>query len=89
MPLTVVSGVGRGMGVFDGDGDRRRGRGSFGSKCGASNCNQWGLCGVVILCRQGGHTAVPKLLRDLFLFSAAGQINFNLISVSVSTCILI
>jgi len=29
----VVSGVGRNMGVLDGDGDRRRGRGSFGSKC--------------------------------------------------------
>jgi len=26
--------------------DRRRGRDSFGGKCGASLCNQWGLCCV-------------------------------------------
>jgi len=30
MPFGVVSGVGLGMGVLDFDGDRRRGRGSFG-----------------------------------------------------------
>ena len=30
MPFQVVSGVGRGMGVLDGSGDRRRERGSFG-----------------------------------------------------------
>jgi len=53
MPFGVVSGVGRGMGILDGDGDRRRERGSFGSKCGPSHCNQRGLCGVVILCREG------------------------------------
>jgi len=35
--------VGRGMGVLNGGGDCRRGRGSFGSKCGASHCNQWGI----------------------------------------------
>jgi len=42
MPFGVVSGVGRGMGVLDRGGYRRRGSGSFGSKCGASHCNQWG-----------------------------------------------
>jgi len=26
--------------------------GQFGGKCVASHCNQWGLCGVVILCRE-------------------------------------
>jgi len=31
MPFGVVSGVGRGMGVFDGSGDRRTGRDSFGT----------------------------------------------------------
>ena len=36
----VVSGIGRGMGVLDGGGDRRRGMGSFGGKCGESHCNQ-------------------------------------------------
>jgi len=30
MPFRVVSGVGRGMGVLDEHGDRRRGMGSFG-----------------------------------------------------------
>ena len=41
MPFGVVSGVSRGIGVLDGSGDRRRGRGSFGGKYGASHCNQW------------------------------------------------
>ena len=44
MPFGVVRGVGRGMGVLDGGGDRRRGKGSSGGKYGASHCNQWGLC---------------------------------------------
>jgi len=30
MPFGLVSGVSRGMGILDGGGDRRRGRGSFG-----------------------------------------------------------
>ena len=30
MPFGMVSGIGRGMGVLDGGGDRRRGTGSFG-----------------------------------------------------------
>jgi len=34
VPFGVKSGVGRGIGVLDGDGDRRRGRDSFGGKCG-------------------------------------------------------
>jgi len=40
MPFEVVSGVGRGMGVLDGDEDRRRGRGRFRGKCGTSHRNQ-------------------------------------------------
>jgi len=32
MPFRVMSGVGRGMGVLDGDGDRRRERDSFEGK---------------------------------------------------------
>jgi len=32
MPFGVVSGVSRGIAVLDGDGDRRRGRGSLGVK---------------------------------------------------------
>jgi len=45
VPFGVVNGVGRGMGVLDGD--HRMGRGSFEGKCGTSHCNQWGLGGVV------------------------------------------
>jgi len=40
MPFGVVSGVGRWMGVLNAGGDRRKGRGSFGGKCGASHCNR-------------------------------------------------
>jgi len=36
MPFGVVSGVGRGMDILDGDEDRRKRRGSFGGKCGHS-----------------------------------------------------
>jgi len=44
MLFGTVSGVGRGMDVLDeGDGDRRRGRGSFGGEFWASYCNQWGF----------------------------------------------
>jgi len=35
MPFGVVRGVGRGMGVLDGGGDRRRERASFGGEFGA------------------------------------------------------
>jgi len=41
MPFGVVSGVGRGMGVFNGGGNRRRGRDSFRGKCGASDVTNW------------------------------------------------
>jgi len=40
MSFRVVSGVGRGRGVLDRGGDRRRGRGTFGSEFGTSHCNQ-------------------------------------------------
>jgi len=40
-------------------GDRRRERGSFGGKCGASHCNQWGFCGLVVLCREGWRRGSP------------------------------
>jgi len=39
MPFGLVSGVGRGMGVLDGSGDRRRGMDSFVGEFGASHCN--------------------------------------------------
>jgi len=50
MPIGMESGVSRGMGVLDGwpGGDRRREMGSFKGEFGASHCNQWGLCCVVV-----------------------------------------
>jgi len=65
MPFGAVSGVSQVMGILDGGGCHRRGRGSFGGKCGASHCNQWGLCGVVIFRREGwrcGSSQIPFLL---------------------------
>jgi len=41
MPFRVVSGVGRVIGVLDGV-EIVEGRGSFGGKCMAFDCNQWG-----------------------------------------------
>jgi len=43
MPFGVVSGVGRGMGVLDGSGDRQMERGSLGVNVGLAL-----LCGCVI-----------------------------------------
>jgi len=40
-------------GVLDEGEDHRKGRGSFGGNCRASYRNHRGLCGVVILCREG------------------------------------
>ena len=49
MPFGVVSGVSQGMGVLDVGGDHQReGRVSFGGKYGASHCNRWGLCCIVM-----------------------------------------
>ena len=59
MPFRVVSGIGRGMGVIlVGSGYCRRGRGSFWGEFGASHCNQWGLCCIVMRERR----SLPKLL---------------------------
>jgi len=50
-----------GLSILDGSGDRRRGRGSFVGKCGASHCNQSGLGGM------SGDAAFSKLLWDFLL----------------------
>jgi len=57
MPFPVVSGVGRGMGVLDKGGDRRRGRGSSVGEFGTSNYNQ-----------LGRRRALPKLLWGGLIF---------------------
>jgi len=62
----VVSGVSRGMDELDGGGDRQRGRGSSGSKCGGSHCNQWGLAHFSAI--RGYDASLPKLLWDFLLF---------------------
>jgi len=46
MLLEMVSGVDRGMGVADKG--WLKGMGSFGGDLGASHCNQWGLCCIVV-----------------------------------------
>jgi len=58
--------------VLDGSGDRRRGRGSFGGKFGASHCNKWGLCDATF----------PKLLwAGLVLFSV--RVSFHELNVLI------
>jgi len=47
--LNVVSGVGRGMGVLDGGGDRWREGAVLEGEFGASHCNQWDLCDTLFL----------------------------------------
>ena len=60
MPFGVVSGISRGIGVLIGSGDCRSGMGSFGGRCGASNCNQWdSLC--------------ERLFRNYFGISCLGS----------------
>ena len=56
------------MGVLDGSGDRRKGRNSFGGKCGVSHCNQWGLCGVVILCCEGWRRGSSQITLGFLVF---------------------
>jgi len=58
MPFGVVSVVGRGMGVLDGGGDRRRESGSFGDEFRASYCNQCGR-----------RRSLPKLLWGRLVFT--------------------
>jgi len=41
IPFWAMSGVGRGMGALDGDGDSQRGGGSFEGEFGATHCNRW------------------------------------------------
>jgi len=59
VPFGVVSGVGRERGVLDGSGDLE-GEGTVLGEFGASHCNQWGLCGVIILCRGRGWRLFPN-----------------------------
>jgi len=64
MLFGVVSGVSQGMGVLDGGGDRPSGRGSCGDTCGASNCNHWQLCDIVIVCREGWRCSSSQITTN-------------------------
>jgi len=48
MQFGMMRGIGRGMGVLDEGGDRRRGRSNFGGEFELSHCNQWGFCCIVV-----------------------------------------
>jgi len=45
--LGMMSGVSQGMGALDGV-VIVKGKGQFWGEFGASHCNQWGLCGIVV-----------------------------------------
>jgi len=42
--------------------DNVEGEGQFWGKCGASHCNQWELCDVVILCGEGWRRSCSLIL---------------------------
>ena len=51
-------------------------KGQFGDKCGASHYNQWGLCGIVILCQEGSRRGFSLITLGLFFsiwFSAVDK----------------
>jgi len=83
MPFGVVSAVGWGMGVLDGGGDRRMRRGSFRGKCGASHCHQRGLCGVVVLCREGWRHGLSQINFGFLVILAAVILVMHLLQESV------
>jgi len=62
MPFGVLSGVGRGMGVLDRGGDRRKEGAVFGLNVGHS------IVAQLFFFMRGGDAALPKLLWD-FLFT--------------------
>jgi len=50
-------------------GDRRRGREVLSGKYGASRCNQWELCGVVILYREGWQRGSSQIILGFFVYT--------------------
>ena len=79
-----MSGVGRGMGVLDGGGDRQR-EGSFEGKYGASHSNQWGLCCVLVQERR----ALPKLLWGGLVYPVHRIRLSNRFSFCMSVCLIV
>ena len=62
MPFGMVGRTVQGMRQVVGFGDRSTGRGNFGGKNGAPDCNQWGLFTI-----GNFHCAAERLLRGEFL----------------------
>jgi len=70
MPFGVVSGIGRGKGVLNGGGHRRRGKDSFGVNMEHPIATNEDFMVQFFSAVKGGDAAVPKLLWDfLFLLS--------------------
>jgi len=47
MQFGMVDRMATWTGQVVGYGDRSKGRGSFGAKCGVPHCKQWGVCSIV------------------------------------------
>jgi len=63
MPFGMVNGVDRGMGVLDGV-EIIEGKGAV---LGVY-CNQWGLCGIVILCRERWRRGSSKTISEFLVY---------------------
>jgi len=72
MSFGVVNGVGRGKGVLDWV-VIVEGKGQFGGKCGTCHCNQWGLCGLIILCREGWRRGFSQITLGFLVTLAASS----------------
>ena len=46
-----------------------KGRGNFGGKRGASDCDQWGLYGLDILCREGWRRGSSQITLGFLVFN--------------------
>jgi len=69
MPFGVASGVGREMGVLDRVLIVEGKEAVLGGEYGASHCNQWGLCCVVVRkCGVATHSSQITLERTCLIF---------------------
>jgi len=56
-------------------------------KCGTSHYNQWGLCGVVILCREGWRSSSSQITSVcLVIISASLSISIVSEALMLRTC---
>ena len=78
MSFGVVSGVGRGMGVLDGWRSSERKR-QFWGMCGTSHCNQWRLCGIVILCHRGWRHCSSQITLGFLVFLCSRFLHYAIL----------